>query len=378
MGTKLLVPYKSQVGPNAGYSHNDCGPACVAMMLAAAGTDVTIDSMYTNGPAANLLQTGLVAVQTLVQLAAAYGVTLKRHNASSGLTLDGLRQFIDEGRPALMLIDYRPIVVAGLNSITTTGYFGHFAVAVGYEGDDFLIHDPYHKQEKGGYFVWSSEVLESCWNHGYGSSGNYYARVCLVPPTRIAEPEQPAYPVPEDVERLLRAKAIFEGVQAPHITNEEELNQARTWLGEWGQKVGEYTVKPNESLSQIAMSLYNNSDLWEGLAVFNGIAQPNLLEVNQVIRYPILPGMEPEEEGEVTKPQLVYPFTNQQMINAIYHAYKPLSQNDPDMYWDVIVGLGLQWMAEDRHAAYSGPDPATLALPDQVKANVLKRLGITA
>ncbi|GAB4482217.1 MAG: hypothetical protein Kow00124_30900 [Anaerolineae bacterium] len=378
MSVRLKVPYKSQVGPEAGYSHNDCGPACVAMMLAAAGTDVTIDSMYTAGPAAGLLSGGLISVPTLVQLAAAYGLTLKVHNKGSGMTPEGLRQMIDQGRPALLLIDYKPIVNAGLNTITTSGNFGHFAVAVGYDGDDFFIHDPYHRQEEGGFFRWSETVLESCWNHGYGSSGNYYQRTCLAPPHAIAEKEQPPFVIPEEHDRRLKAKAIFEGTAPPVITDETQYHAALTWLGDWGSEQGEWKLKEGETLASVSAHLYGDEDLWTGLLAFNGMTSAAEAAPGVVIRYPILPGMPGEHKPHYATPRMEFSFTNQDVINAFYQVYKSISQSDPDKYWEVIVACDIEEVAQDRRARYTGPDIRTLeCIPADIREKIAARLGLS-
>ena len=41
MNTLLDIAYKSQYDPDAAVSRNDCGPACLAMLLNALGTAVT-------------------------------------------------------------------------------------------------------------------------------------------------------------------------------------------------------------------------------------------------------------------------------------------------------------------------------------------------
>ncbi len=393
MGVKLKVPYKSQVSPTAGYSHNDCGPACLNMMFAAIGTDVTIDSMYKTGPGRGLLSTGLIGTGTLIQVAKMYGLDLKRHAKDTGLTLEGARQLLDAGRPLLMLIDYRPIVKNKLNSINTSGNFGHFVVAVGYDGDDFLIHDPYQKDGLEGYFKWSTSVIESCWNHGYGASGNYYARICLVPPHRIADPTEPPYPVPENIARLLEAKAIFEATSVPSITDERSLREAKAWLGDWGKTFEVYTVVAGDSISKIAKKLYNDYDLWNGLAVYNGMKNADAIEVGDKLNYPVMPGMmhgtesvddEPEEPprpGEnKALPQQTKPahYTNRQVINAFYQVCKSLYPDDKERYWDEIVRAGIEEVAENRDAKYQGPSIKDLAgINDTLKTKVLALLGET-
>lgn len=388
MGVKLKVPYKSQESTTAAYSFNDCGPACINMMLAAVGTDITIDSMYKSGPGAHLIGKGMITVSTLVQLAKLYGLELKGYSNDTGMTLPGARQMIDAGRPLLILMDYSEIVKAKLNSIRTSGAFGHFALIVGYEGDDFLVHDPYQKASLPGYFAWSSKVLEACWNKGHWG-GNNYARICLAPAHRIADPLEPPYPIPPEIARLIQAKALFERTAEPRITTEGEYHQAREWLGDWGKKTETYTVVAGDSISKIAKKLYNEFELWSALAVFNGLKNPDALEVGQALKYPVMPGMmfgqesvdapapEPPRPGETKAlPQSkAADYTNQQVINAFAQVYKKHAPGDADAFWDAIVAAGIEEVAANRQARYAGPPIESLTgVPSAVLKDIVAML----
>ena len=46
VGALLDIPYKSQSDPDAAISRNDCGPACLAMLLNALGIPATTDAVF--------------------------------------------------------------------------------------------------------------------------------------------------------------------------------------------------------------------------------------------------------------------------------------------------------------------------------------------
>lgn len=152
---RLVVPYISQREPGATYSPNDCGPTCVAMIVGSRGVNVTPDQIYQD---TYLSGSGLISVTDLQNVSAMYGVPMQRKN---GYDLNGLRVSLDEGKPAILLIDYAPVMRAGLNESPINVL--HFVVVVGYNDRGFLIHDPYWRGTGGAYREWPDEVVSAAW-----------------------------------------------------------------------------------------------------------------------------------------------------------------------------------------------------------------------
>ena len=46
MSVLLNITYKSQYDPDAAASRNDCGPACLAMLVNALGVTATTDAVF--------------------------------------------------------------------------------------------------------------------------------------------------------------------------------------------------------------------------------------------------------------------------------------------------------------------------------------------
>ena len=76
MGTLLNIAYKSQHDLDAAESRNDCGPACLAMLLNALGVAVTTDGVFqrTGAPADGYLSTA-----QLRRVSESYGAPLEYH-----------------------------------------------------------------------------------------------------------------------------------------------------------------------------------------------------------------------------------------------------------------------------------------------------------
>lgn len=373
MGTTLIVPYKSQVSKTAGYSANDCGPACIAMMLAATGRDLTVDSLYKHPSIAG--QRGGLLISSLQILSKAYGVPLKY----STLGLDTLRQKIDEGKPTMVLVDYRAIVNNRLNGITTSGLFGHFALVVGYDDDSIIMHDPYWKTDDGAYRRWPTAVFNKAWAGGAGSWGNNYNGKSVYPVDPIAErlvTEEITFPMDEGVRRRIRAKALFEKDPIPRITDQAEYDQAIAWLEGWGQYGEAYYVQPGDTLGGIAQQRFGLASFASGLAAYNGLGSTDQLAVGQKILIP-LPSLEPQPDGgEGGDTPANYAFTNQEMINAFYQVYKARG-GDADDYWEAIVAADIEETATNRSGKYAGPAIESLPnIPNDVKLALKTRLGV--
>jgi hypothetical protein len=61
-----------------------------------------------------------------------------------------------------------------------------------------------------------------------------------------------------------------------------------TWVGDWGQTVRTYTVQPGDTLSAIALRFYGDVTKAADIAAYNGITNPALIHVGQVLKLPDL------------------------------------------------------------------------------------------
>ncbi|MBN1122827.1 MAG: C39 family peptidase [Anaerolineae bacterium] len=361
--TILEIPYVSQKDPRtAGYSINDCGPACVVMMAKALGKNVTTDQVYRD---TGITEKGGLWVWQVQRAGAIYGLNLKRHDKTSDAGLTNLKYWVDEGRPALVLVNYAPIMRAGLHESNIQG--GHYVVVVGYDDSYIYVHDPYWNGTGGAYRKWPIQVFNEAWYQ----HGTMYNRIALVPAQAIARGKEPDYEIPADIKKRLRTKAIYEGVPAPIVKNDDDYQTMLNWLGDWGTVSTKYTIQAGDTLGEIADEFYGNSGLYTVIAVWNDITNVGRIYVGQKLEIPLPHPTDGEEETE--KP--VYRFTHQQLINAFARSFQKVGEGDK--YWDYIEGAGLAYIVQDRSARYTGPDINTLpGIPDNVKKMVLEELGV--
>jgi hypothetical protein len=393
MQTILDVPYRSQRDTeSAGYSINDCGPCCVAMLIAATGRDVDTDQVYRD---AGITTRAPLSVSTIQKAGNLYGLNLERHDRSTDASLEALKSWIDRGRPALFLLDYRPVMRAGYHETAIRG--GHFALVVGYDDDHVYVHDPYWKGEGGAYRKWRTSVFMEAWFQEW----TQYQQIALVPAQAVSEVTDPPYPVPPEIERRLRARAIYEATPAPHVYSEEDYEEALLWLGTWGEDVQTHVIAPGETLGGIAEEYFGSAQHYRTIAVYNGILNPSRLAVGdevliplpepipapgEVVERPAQPAVAPPDEAAPTEepeapapappaaPAKVYPYTNQQVINAFYAVFT--ERGERERFWEYIVLAGLAHLAEHRGERFRGPDIQDLPnLDDDMKAALLEILG---
>lgn len=100
-------------------------------------------------------------------------------------------------------------------------------------------------------------------------------------------------PLTVNLDAAVYAKAE-ERAQLEQCTLEEAV---LTLVGKWVDSsivyVERYVVQPGDTLARIALELYGDAKRYVLLAEFNGISDPNLLRVGQVLRVPPLPETPP-------------------------------------------------------------------------------------
>ena len=200
--TTLPVPYISQI--DEGRPINDCGPASALMVARAYGKahDTSIDDLY----ARHKLADAPLLVSTIMQLLADLGVPCHRETAG----LARLRALLDEGHPAILLVDYAPVMAANLHQFAIKG--GHFVVATGYGSGYVTVHDPYQTGARGAHVRWPEAVLDAAWRpHGQ------YNYTAIVPDETLAGGDE------EEAMDIQKARAAIEAAHANLVQALEAL-----------------------------------------------------------------------------------------------------------------------------------------------------------
>lgn len=172
MTTKHPVPYVSQRTDTARFSINDCGIAAADSMIQAY-TDLrpTVDEIYRK---IRIFELGALAVSTVKLAMEAYGLNIIRRDWRNNIDQHYLKDILNYGHPFVVLVDYRPVMAAGIYQYPIYG--GHFVTVVGYDHENFIVHDPYWDFNGGAYIKWPNAVFERAWNQ----PGTQYARIILL------------------------------------------------------------------------------------------------------------------------------------------------------------------------------------------------------
>jgi len=161
MGRVLEVPYRSQWDDDARLSSADCGPACLAMVLGYYGVQARIDDLF----AATGMPPGrYISFDQLMGVGRSCGVEFAY---SAGNALDDLKGWIDAGKPALALVQYR-YWSRHRPPITQDSIQGpHFVVVVGYDDrGHVVVNDPAYwgaRRQEGQRKAYPEALFSQAW-----------------------------------------------------------------------------------------------------------------------------------------------------------------------------------------------------------------------
>lgn len=164
---RLNVPYYSQEAPGALWGANDCGPACVRMVLGwdylrrnqADPKNITVDTVT---QASGIGPRGFSTPATLERVGRKYGLSFEIVTRTANIAR--IKSELSSGRPVICLLIYGRITG---NQSKFTG--GHFMVAVGYDATNIIMHDPLwsgNRVQEGAYRVIPNAQLEAAMQPG--------------------------------------------------------------------------------------------------------------------------------------------------------------------------------------------------------------------
>jgi uncharacterized protein YvpB len=136
--TLLAIPYVSQRTPGATQHHNDCGAACMSMMLKAfnLAKDLTVDELYdaVNPTNADVSLTGPAIVSKMKVI----GLPASWRSFSNPASLFAVLQ---NGKPVIALIHYETLITRGYSQYKNFTK-GHFVIISGMDIANVFIQDP--------------------------------------------------------------------------------------------------------------------------------------------------------------------------------------------------------------------------------------------
>ena len=99
--------------------------------------------------------------------------------------------------------------------------------------------------------------------------------------------------------RRIRAKAAFDGVPQPDLSQPASVNGYVAVLGKWGQRTVAHRVSPTDTLWRLAKAYYGDGNKMSVIQTFNGLAETDVIHDGQVLLIP-----EPTLSGEIPEDRI--------------------------------------------------------------------------
>ncbi len=307
MSVLLNITYKSQYDPDAAASRNDCGPACLAMLVNALGVTATTDAVFHRTGAT---PEGYISMAQLMRAGESYQTPLEFRK---GYGLSQLRALLDLARPAIALVHYGAFAEAQPGVSTQNQFKGpHFVLVVGYDDAHVVVHDPLWtgpRRSEGAFKRWPNAVWQAAWGRCHedcDAQGRCNPDQALLISVRGLNAAQ-RVSVPADLVRRMRAKAALLGQPQPEPPTPVTMTTAVMALGAWGKRTVPHRVTPTDTLWRLAAAYYGDGRKLNVIQYFNGLGETDVIHNGQVllIPEPSLPGVIPEDRRPVggTPPQ---------------------------------------------------------------------------
>lgn len=288
------VPYKSQKDPDANEFRNDCGPACVSMILNGLDIPVSTNTVYRKtGAKANQY----VSVSQMMRAALTFGVKFEYF---CPWDIDQLKLSINAGKAFIPLVHYGAWSQIEPGVSTQSSFTGpHFVVVVGYDDEYIYVNDPLwtgDRRLEGKHKRWTYREFTKAWgtaskdgNRNYG--GIYCTQTMPVSTfSGIYQPDSPLFYRYFEIDPRLRnrinAWTAFNKFPIPHLVNPAVVTPYKLALGEWGTKVVSHTVTETDTIPLIALRYYDDPMKWDVIVYFNGMSFTDAIHDGDVLLIP--------------------------------------------------------------------------------------------
>lgn len=213
------LPYVTQYESN-GLGYNNCGPACLTMLLAAAGLiEPSHEAMHR---AADYIRDGVYDgnwnAGTKTDFPGMQALTLREHGTPSTIlrTWQDVWARLDQGQPVILLVD-NSVLQPRQYPATEAFNAHHFIVLTGWDAERYRVNDPLNLQQvPGDYTLQSIE-------RGVMNVGGVYALALDVPVPTVPTNEEP--PVSEEDRQIVAA------CRARSLNSAQEVHDLCDWSG---------------------------------------------------------------------------------------------------------------------------------------------------
>lgn len=301
------IPYKSQYDLDASEFRNDCGPACVAMILNGLGVHTTTNTVFRrSGAKANQY----VSVSQMIRAAQTFNINFDYFYPWG---LNDLKLAIQAGKAPIALIHYGALERRGLTQSSFTG--PHFVVAVGYDRDSIYIHDPLWwgtRRWEGERRRIPNRDFEAAWSSASKDGNRNYSGIYCThrlpvvtygqggDPIPPPEPPAPPYEVDPGLKRRLLAWAASIGVPLKPLDSQAVVTAYSQAMGSWGERVEPHEVTSEDTLPLLALRYYDDPLKWQVISYFNGLSAGDTIHDGDILLIP-----EPLERPVEIPPQQI-------------------------------------------------------------------------
>jgi len=321
------IPYKSQYDDDASDFRNDCGPACVAMILNGQGINVSTNAVFrrTGAPAS-----AYVSVSQMMRAAYTYGVNFDYFYPWD---LNQLKLAIQEGKAPITLVHYGTWVKTGNTQSKFTG--PHFVVVMAYDTKHIYVNDPLwwgSRRQEGELKRWTNEEFIAAWSTASKDGNRNYSGIYCTHPLPVkrfgrgGEPLEPAPPPPEEtippqpetppaepepeppavpafevdptLKRRIFAWAAYHDVPLNDLNSRAVVTAYTDAMGDWGLRVVVHEIESSDTLPLLALKYYDDPMQWDVLVHFNGLAYNDTIHDADMLLVP-----EPLERPVIIPPE---------------------------------------------------------------------------
>ncbi len=284
------IPYKSQYDLDANEFRNDCGPACLAMLLHAFGIYASTNAVYRKTGAS---PDRYVTVPQLLRAAESYGVSFEYLYA---WTIPRLIQTLEQGKAVMALVHYGGWSQINPGVSTQNTFQGpHFVVVVGADEQHIYINDPLWKdarRSQGYHRAWTHAEFHTAWSNNHLDGNRDCSGIVTqksLPTAAIGSgPWAPSMQLAADGPTILRLRAwaYFNNAPQPVLSNPATVNAYLTVMGAWGDYSIRHTVREDDDLRQLALHYYGDAAKWRVILAFNGLSPGDAIAEGDVLRIP--------------------------------------------------------------------------------------------
>lgn len=284
------IPYKSQYDPDANEFRNDCGPACLAMLLNAFGFNASTNVVYAKTGAK---PNNYVSVAQLMRVALSYGVSFDYFGR---WTLTQLIEAVHKGKGIIALIHYGALSQINPGISTQNPFEGpHFVVVVGADDTHIFVNDPLWKESRrsqGFRKAWTHSQFMEAWSRNQ-EDGNtpccgLVAQQSLPTAHYGSGAWAPIIDFTLDTQTIsrIRAWAYFNNAPQPNLNNPATVNAYLTVMGGWGTRMARHPVGPDDDLGTLALHYYGDPLKWRVILEFNGLTPSDTISDGDILLIP--------------------------------------------------------------------------------------------